>query len=48
LFVARTAQQYSDNRPDDDGGREVDVHLMLQQCIDPLATGEPFESLPKL
>jgi hypothetical protein len=25
-----------------------DVRLMLRQCIDPLAIGEPFESLPKL
>jgi len=25
-----------------------DVRLMLRRCIDPLATDEPFESLPKL
>jgi hypothetical protein len=25
-----------------------DVRLMLRRCIDPLAIGEPFESLPKL
>jgi hypothetical protein len=25
-----------------------DVRLMLKRCIDPLATDEPFESLPKL
>ena len=35
--------------------RAVDIHeiddtsrLMLWQCLDPLATGEPYESLPKL
>lgn len=35
--------------------RAVDIHglggevrLMLRRCIDPLATDEPFESLPKL
>ena len=25
-----------------------DVRLMLRQCIDPLATDEPFETLPKI
>ncbi len=25
-----------------------DVHLMLKRCLDPLATDEPFDSLPKL
>lgn len=25
-----------------------DVHIMLKRCLDPLATDEPFDSLPKL
>jgi hypothetical protein len=30
------------------GGTSEDVRLMLKRCIDPLATDEPYEALPKM